>query len=59
MGDRVSVVAPKLPIERKVGTIVSIDKKRKEPRYSVEWETYITETNGKHYKYPASEIVSA
>ncbi|MBO0887891.1 DUF1918 domain-containing protein [Candidatus Bathyarchaeota archaeon] len=57
VGDSVWVATPKLAIERKMGTIVSVERKRKEPRYSVEWETYVLET-GKPIKYSARELVS-
>jgi Domain of unknown function (DUF1918) len=59
LGDTVWVATPKLPAERRAGTITRIDKRGDQPRYTIEWETYVDETDGKSVRYWEREIVLA
>jgi hypothetical protein len=56
LGERIWVATPKKVEERKVGTIMAIEKSVKGSRYTIEWETDLED--GKRPKYLSHEIVS-
>lgn len=56
VGDRVWVVEPARPEERKVGTIMSVKGTGQKTRYGLEWETDLSETKGNRSTYLGRQL---